>query len=196
MKAKATLLIWILILNACSPAIIVTQAPPVTNSSIPPLPSLPESTDSTSYLPESQSATEQCTVSWAYSPLKELSGMLDGKVKTLNPTAEARASAFGEDCIYSDGHIVFHAIETDFYIELPVTDLIDFESFGNWMSQSVLLVNSLSPDKLAGPHTGFVEYSFTKNEYEHLIVRIPIQTYEEKANGKTGEELFRLFYTV
>ena len=184
MKIKAALLIWTLVLCACSPAIITPQTPPTQNSSITP-----------SALPETNSTTDQCAFSWANSPLEELSDVLDVEVKTLNSAASARASAFGEDCIYSDGHKVFHAIETDFYIDLPVADLIDFDSFGNWVAQTMSLVNALSLDKLEGPHTGFVEYSFTKNQTEHLVVRVPIQTYNETANGKTGDELFRLFYT-
>lgn len=181
MKVKAALLIWTLTLCACSPSVTTPQFP---NSSTTP-----------SALPEKNSATEQCAFSWAYSPLEELSRELDSEVKTLSPVANARASAFGEDCLYSDGHKVFHAIETDFYIDLPVTVLTDFESFGNWVLQTMSLVNGLPPDKLEGPHTGFVEYSFAKSQAEHLIIRVPIQTYNETASGKTGEELFLLFYT-
>lgn len=145
--------------------------------------------------PTTQSSIEQCAFSWAISPLDELSRLLDIEVKTLNSTASARASAFGEDCIYSDGHKVFHAIETDFYIDLLVSDLTDFESFGNWVTQIMPLVNALPPDMIEGPQSGFVEYSFTKNQNEHVIFRVPIQAYNDTANGKTGEELFRMFYT-
>ena len=138
--------------------------------------------------------TEQCAFSWANSPLDELSALLDDEVKSLNSTASARASAFGEDCNYSDGRKVFHAIETDFYINLPASDLTDFESFGNWISQTMPLINALPADMIEGPQSGFVEYSFTKNDNEHLIVRVPIQGYTDATDGKSGESLFLTFY--
>jgi len=219
MKTKIALLIWTIFLFACSPA--TTTPPPVPNSSNTPIP-LPEETNPIIELPAdqptgpkiivtvgtphidpgpngefpvTQRSADICAFSWANSPLDELSGLLDNEVKTLNPDASARASAFGEDCIYSDGHKVFHAIETDFYIDLPVSDLTDFVSFGDWIAQTIPLVNALPPDMIEGPQSGFVEYHFTKTQDERLIVRVPIQTYNETANGKTGEELFRMFYT-
>jgi hypothetical protein len=48
---------------------------------------------------------------------------------------------------------------------------------------------------IAGPKPGFVEFWFIKNDTEHVIVRVPIQKYREEAAGKTGEELFKVFYT-
>lgn len=222
-KLSKTLLFWTLILFACSPGISSSQTSPApTSTSTSPSESDPEMTiefptnittqvplgpkiivtvgtpnigqGPDGNFPTSHPPTDQCAFSWANSPLDELSAVLESEVKSLNLTASARASAFGEDCIYSDGHKVFHAIETDFYIDLPVTDLTDFESFGNWISQTMSFINMLSPDMIEGPQSGFVEYSFTKNENEHLIVRVPIQGYADAANGKTGESLFLTFY--
>ena len=222
-KLSKTLLFWTLILFACSPGISSSQtfpSPSSTRTSSPEsgatvtdeihlnittqvpvgpkiivtvsTPNIGQGPDGN--FPITQNSTEQCAFSWANSPLEELSVLLDGEVKSLNPTSSARASAFGENCIYSDGRKIFHAIETDFHINLPVTDLSNFESFGNWISQTMPLVNALPPDMVEGPQSGFVEYSFTKNENEHLIVRVPIQGYADAANGKTGESLFSTFY--
>jgi hypothetical protein len=140
------------------------------------------------------SSSGNCAFSWANSPLEELTDAFETAIKELNPVASARAVAFGEDCVYQDGSKKFLAIETDFYIDLHVTDLTDYEAFGNWVGQTMPVVNSLPADMIEGPQSGFVEYSFTKSQNEHLIVRVPIQAYEETANGKTGEELFRMFY--
>ena len=223
MKIKFTLLFWTLILFACSPDVSSPQTSPISTSaysstlepdtivtfefptivatqrSIGPkiivtvgTPNIGQGPDGN--FPVTQTTIEQCAFSWANSPLDELSALLDGEVKSLNSTASARASAFGEDCIYSDGHKVFHAMETDFYIDLPASGLTDFESFGNWISQTMSVINALPPDMMEGPQSGFVEYSFTKNDNEHLIVRVPIQGYADAANGKTGESLFLTFY--
>lgn len=86
-------------------------------------------------------------------------------------------------------------METDFYIDLPVTDLTRFETFGNWIAQTISVTASLPSDLVEGPHSGFVEYRFMKNDGEQLIVRVSIQEYNNSAHRKTGEELFQLFYT-
>jgi len=58
------------------------------------------------------------------------------------------------------------------------------------------VVNIMPPDMIEGSQTGFVEYMFTKTGNGDLTVRLPIQQYNETAAGKTGEDLFRMFYTA
>ena len=142
-----------------------------------------------------QPQTGQCAFSWAQQPLEELTAIFETSIKELNPEASARVTAFGEDCNYPDGRKVFLAMETDFYIDLSVTDLTSFETFGDWIAQTIPVAISMPPDMTEGPHAGFVEYRFMKNDGEQLIVRVPIQEYNNSAQGKTGEELFQLFYT-
>ena len=126
--------------------------------------------------------------------MPELNGPFETAIKALDPDAKAWATAFGEDCVYADGHATFSAMETDFYIHLPVADLSDFESFGDWIVQAMSIVEGLSHDLIEGPKPGFVEFWFLKSEGEHVIARVPIQKYREEAAGRSGEELFRLFY--
>jgi hypothetical protein len=120
---------------------------------------------------------------------------LDTAIKEMDPQASGSASAFGEDCIYQDGSKKFLAMETDYYIKLPASDLSDYETFGNWIAQTMPVVESMPADMIDGPQTGFVEYNFKKSGNEFLIVRVPIQSYKDLARGKSGEELFRMFYT-
>jgi len=127
--------------------------------------------------------------------MPELNKLLDMVIKSINPDAKAWATAFGEDCVYADGHATFSAMETDFYVHLTVGDLADFESFGNWIVQVMNVLEGLPDDLIAGPKSGFVEFWFIKSDAEHVIARAPIQMYGEQAAGKSGEELFRLFYT-
>ena len=139
---------------------------------------------------------QDCGYQWAYNDLPELTEQFDQTVKTLNPNSTSHATAFGENCIAPDGQVVkFLAMETDFYIILPVTDLSNYESFGNWVAQVMQVVNSYPPDMLAGVNPGFVEFRFEKGISENIGVRVLIRQYNETANGKTGEELFRMFYT-
>ena len=223
-KILKTLLLWTLILCACSPGIITpetfsTSAP--TNTP-PPQPDkiatieFPTSvttrvpigpkiivTVATPHIdqgpdgnfPVTESSSNTCAFMWAHPLLEDLTDTFEAAIKELNPETSAHASAFGEDCVYADGRTVFFAIETDFYIDLPVTDLTDFSSFGDWIAQTMPVATAMPPDMIEGPHIGFVEYRFIKNASDQLIIRVPIQEYNNSAQGKTGEELFLLFYT-
>lgn len=219
-KLSKTLLVWTLVLCACSPGMITPETFSASISTKTPSPQ-PDTT--TFVFPTSittkvstdpkiivtvgtpnigqgpdgntQPQTGQCAFSWAQQPLEELTVVFEALIKELNPEATARATAFGEDCNYPDGQKIFLAMETDFYIDLPATNLTNFESFGNWIARTMSVTASLPSDLIEGSHVGFVEYRFVTNENESLIVRVPIQAYNDTAQGNTGEELFNLFYT-
>jgi len=222
MKMKTTLLFLTLILFACSPGLFTpspspTQHTPIgatnatgessfpifvtTDESSPPkiivtvgTPNIGQPPDGG--FPTPSTSQQDCGFSWAYHDLPELTETLDTSIKALNSNAMARATAFGEDCIGEGGIVVrFGAMETDFYVILSVSDLTDYESFGNWITQVMEVVNMLPPDMLAGPNSGFVEFRFEKTQSESIGFRVPIQSYNTTANGITGEELFHMFYT-
>lgn len=117
-------------------------------------------------------------------------------VQTLIPNSTSRATAYGENCIGNDGQIVrFLAMETDFYVLAAVENLEDYETFGNWIYDVMLVVDGFPPEDLAGPQPGFVEFRFEKSAAEGIGFRVPVQGFFETAGDKSGEELFRLFYT-
>lgn len=187
MKTKFTLLLWTLILCACSTGIVSPEAPPTQTAT--------EVTSSPAFTPTSDFSDTQCGWQWAYEELPELSELFDNAVKVSIPNSSSRATAFGENCLDNDGNIVyFLAMETDFHVTISVDTLDDYDAFGNWIAQVMQTVNNLPPDMIAGPMPGVVELRFEKNTGEFIILRVPIQEYNESANGKTGEELFRLFY--
>jgi hypothetical protein len=150
----------------------------------------PPSVDSPTFTP----TFEGCYYNWAYKDLPELTEKVNSAIRALDPDASAYAQAFGEDCIYADGHSTFGAMETDFYIRLPAAELSDEEAFGNWIGQVMPVVLNLPPDEVPGPTPGSVEFRFTKSDVEQIIVRVPIRQYREAGAGKTGVELFRWFY--
>ena len=213
------LLFLTLILCACSASLPPTDAPPLapvsppptvtelTPESFPDSPALPipkfAKTLQTPHIDQPPNgidstitpAYEGCGYQWAYKDIPELNPILENEINALDPQSQAWATAFGEDCVYADGHADFGAMETEFYIHKPVTDLTDFETFGNWIVQAMKIIEALPRELIAGPQPGFVEFWFIKNDSEHLIVRVPIQKYRDETTGKSGEELFRLFYT-
>ena len=138
-------------------------------------------------------AYEGCGYMWAYHDSPELTQKIDTAVRAMNSDASARAELFGEDCVYADGHSTFGAMETDFHVHLPADDLTDEEAFGNWMAQVLPLVVEIPREEIQGNY-GFVEFWFEKSDAEHVIVRVPIQKYISEVQGKTGAELFHMFY--
>lgn len=138
--------------------------------------------------------TEPCGFMWAYKDAPELTASFDSAVKTLNAQASGRAELFGEDCVYADGSATFGVMETDFYTRLPVDDLSKEDELGNWVAQVMEIVTQIPRENLPGNY-GFVEFTFAKNDAERIIFRVPIQQYISDAQGKSGAELFHLFYS-
>jgi len=133
-----------------------------------------------------------CGYIWAYHDDPELTAKVDEAIRQLDPTASANVQQFGEDCVYEDGHSTFSAMETDFYVHLPVADLKHEETFGNWMAQVLSIITQLPREEIEGKF-GFAEFTFEKTKMDRLLVRIPIQRYIDEAQGITGMELFRMF---
>ena len=137
-------------------------------------------------------AYEGCAYVWAYHDAPELTEKVGADITALNEQASGRASLFGEDCIFADGQSTFGAMETDFYVHLPVDDLTAEEAFGNWMAQVLPIITQIPREQIQGNY-GFVEFWFEKNEAEHIVLRVPIQRYLDEARDKTGADLFRMF---
>ena len=138
--------------------------------------------------------SQGCAYTWAYHDAPELTQTLDAAVKELNPSASAIATQFGEDCVAADGTATFGVMETDFTVRFPVDDLTKEDEFGNSMAQVMEIVTQIPREDIPGPNYGFVEFWFEKNESEHIVFRVPIQVYLNNAQGKSGAELFQMFY--
>ena len=139
-------------------------------------------------------AYEGCYFVWSSHELTEVSASLQKDLQDLQSKAQARATAFGEDCIYADGRSEFGAAETDFYITLFVDDFSDEQGMGEWMSRVMPLLENIPPDQIQGPQPGFVEFTFKTSGVDNLILRVPIAEYLSKAKGLSGAALFRHFH--
>jgi hypothetical protein len=153
----------------------------------------PSATLSPSAITPSNGTQEACGFVWAYKDLADLSNFVQDTVQALQPKAKARAQAFGEDCVYSNGKSEFHALETDFYVTLMVDDLLDEDELGNWITRIMPEIIRIPQDKLLGPKEGFCEFKFTDNTNEVVIVRVPLEQFRMQGNGLEGAELYRLF---
>src|SRR5258706_1859698 len=146
-------------------------------------------TDSVTFTP----TYEGCAFVWANHDDPEVSKKVDGIVRAFDPKADANASLYGEDCVYADGHSTFSTMETDFYVHVPVEDLTNKEAIGNWIRQVMDAFLEIPKDEIPG-NDGFVEFWFIKSKTENLIIRVPLSDYRNEAQGKSGSELFELFY--
>ncbi len=180
MKKPLTLLFLTLILAACSGSVSTPQ----------PFPAQPPTPTTLALASE-----PPCAYQWATSDLPDLTAQLNAMIQSIIPASVSRAAAYGENCIDANGQVVrFSPMETDFYVTFTVETLDDYQTFGDWMYEVMLIVDGVPPEDLAGPQAGFVEFRFEKSASENITFRVPLQSFFESAGGKSGEELFRQFY--
>ncbi|MEZ0396327.1 MAG: hypothetical protein ABWK53_07880 [Anaerolineales bacterium] len=118
----------------------------------------------------------QCAWNWATQPLPELSADLEDALQgVIAFPLEARAEAFGENCLDGRTNAVayFAARETDFYITVHVEDLTDRERLGE-LAESILLVllNGFPVQATPGPQPGIIALTFAAQAGE-LRLRFP-----------------------
>ena len=166
-----------ILLNACS--LPLTPTPPT-------LPATPT--------PTAESYGGNCGYQWAQKALPELSGEFQQAIQQLQPEALANSFAFGEDCIYADGHAVFTAMETDFNITLQVVDLANESDLGEWIVKVMQVVESISPEKIVGPRPGRVSVEFRSGS-EQKFVNFYIDQYQALPEGLSATEIYRALQT-
>jgi hypothetical protein len=134
---------------------------------------------------------ESCGYMWAYHDDMELSARINEAVQDVEPSASARVQLFGEDCVYADGHSTFSAMETDFYVQLPVKSLTKEELHFERVGQVLDIIKSIPNEEIQG-NKGFVEFTFIKSEDEKFVIRISPEDY---LIDSAGPEPFIIPYT-
>ena len=125
--------------------------------------------------------------------LPELSQKVNQALQAMDSNATGRAYAYGEDCVYEDGSRVFHAMETDFPVQIQVKDIHDEKALGDWIYKVMQALQELPPDQVPGGQSGRVEFQFVQNESETLNLIVQIGRYQREAGGLKGTELFQFF---
>lgn len=136
---------------------------------------------------------EACAYMWASHDLTDLSKKVDTAFKAIDPNLIGSAYAYGEDCVYADGHSTFSAMETDFRAKVSVTDLQDEKTLGDWITKVMNVIVNLPPDGIQGPQPGRVDFEFDNSASVTLHVNVSIAKYKTQAAGLTGAELFKYF---
>jgi hypothetical protein len=138
-------------------------------------------------------AYEGCAFMWASHDLPDLSQKVGSAFKVIDPNLTGSAYAYGEDCVYADGHSTFSTMETDFRVKVSVNDLQDEKSLGDWIFNVMVVITKLPAGEIPGPQPGRVEFQFSKSESETLNLSVSIAKFKSQAAGLTGAELFKLF---
>ncbi len=95
---------------------------------------------------------------WATQSLPELSEqLLAGLNEAGLPVLAARAEAYGENCLYSDGALAcFAAMQTDYRITLTVETLTDAKTLGSLLEQTLEVIDGFPVRETPGPNPGYI----------------------------------------
>ena len=132
-----------------------------------------------------------CAYVWAQQDLPEIGQRFNADLQTLIPEATGGAYAFGEDCVHEDGSRTFGAMETDFTVDIPVSDLTDDAALGAYLERLIPFLSAYPTDGLPA-RLNRIDVRFTISEQEFRYVRFElsagIAAYEQ---GLRGAELLR-----
>lgn len=133
-----------------------------------------------------------CYYVWASQELPEISAELQSALRNVLPGTEARAQAYGENCVAEDGSSTFGAMQTDFYITIPVASLNDPDALGDALVQALTIIIQRFPRPIVpGGMDGYVEVSFTDGT-ETRGLHAPIALAKELLKkGLGGAELLQ-----
>jgi hypothetical protein len=199
------LFLWALLLSACSAIPAAPQTvPPGTTEAPLPLPTTaapdpkPISTPGTPHIeqpPDGQitsapSNPGECGYQWAYQDLPELSCSFQQSIQILQPEAQARAFAFGENCVRADGSSTFLPMETDFNITLQVDDLTNESDLGAWIVKTMQIVTAIPPEQIVGPRPGQVSFIFQSGS-EQQAINFYINQFQALPRGLSNAEIFQ-----
>ncbi len=143
--------------------------------------------------PEVTPTYEGCAYVWAYRSLPEISGKVNQAIHALQPEASASAQAFGEDCVYADGHAEFGAMETDFYVTLMAKNLKDDKELGGWIINVMKALDAFPRGVVPGGQDGFVQFTF-KTGQDQRVLNVQISAYKKLGAGLDGAQVMRALF--
>jgi hypothetical protein len=174
------LLFWTLVLGACSAGGLSPQTVP------------PSITGASSALPTTAipANPQECGYQWAYKDLPELSSNFQQSIQVLQPEAPAKAYAFGENCIHTDGSITFLAKETDFNITLQVDDLANESDLGGWSVKVMQVIENIPQEQIVGPQPGRVTIMF-QSDSDQIVINFYMNQYQALPSGLSNAEIYQ-----
>ena len=125
-----------------------------------------ETRQETPTLSPAQQELTPCAYTWATQSLPEVTRQVQAALEAAGLSqATGRAEAFGENCIETSGAVrSFGTMETDFRIQLPVTDLADRQALGDLLEKVMVVLDQFPPGKVPGPQTGYIGVEFSAGQ--------------------------------
>lgn len=136
---------------------------------------------------------EGCAYMWASQDLPALTQKVNDSLQALDKTVSASAYAYGENCVYADGHSTFGAMETDYRVNVEVRDIKDEKALGDMIAKVMGVIIKIPPADTAGPNPGRVEFSFRHGD-DQTAVNVQINQYIHDAASLKGAELYKFFH--
>ena len=127
---------------------------------------------------------------WANQDLPELSSSFLQCIQALQPEAQAVAFGFGENCVHTNGTVTFIPMETDFNVTLQVNDLSDEAALGRWIIDVMQVIENIPPGQIIGPRPGRVSLIFESNG-QNQGVNFYIDQYRALATSLSDAEIYR-----
>ena len=196
MKRLVTCMILLLFLSGCSfPTQLFFDPPPVGQPGdvlvITPDPTAtPEPTD-----PPVTPTAKPCAYAWANKELPDETAVFQEALKKAGlGLVEVTLSAYGENCLdtQTDQVVSFGIMQTDFYFNIPVSNLNDKTEKGNWAAKVLAVVKDFPPGKVPGPNRGVCGMTF-QTLADSTMLRFQVATgLRALEAGLSGEELFSL----
>ena len=173
-KIFFVLLCLAVILSACSlPTLSPPPSTPVTNQ------------------PPFTPRYEDCGWQWAQKALPELSKNFQASIQVLQSQAQATAYAYGENCMLADGNVGrFSAMETDFNITLPISDLTNESDLGGWIVDVMQVIENIPKEKIEGPQPGRVTITFQSGSNQKTV-NFYTNQYQALPRGLSNSEIFQ-----
>jgi len=142
-------------------------------------------------LSPADSGPAPCAYVWAQQDLPEIGQRFNADLQNLIPEATGGAYAFGEDCVHEDGSRTFGAMETDFTVDIPVSDLTDDAALGAYLERLIPFLSAYPTDGLPA-RLNRIDVRFFVSEQEFRYVRFELSAgvaaYEQ---GLRGAELLQ-----
>ena len=134
----------------------------------------------------------QCAYVEARKALPELSKtFLESLKSAALPVEQARAEAYGENCVVADNTVLrFAAMETDFYVTLDVSNLADESAMGRQLGQVLDIIDGM-PRAETGPNPGYVGVTFKAAGQDDKLWFTRKQAGELRAQGLKDAGLYR-----
>lgn len=144
---------------------------------------------------EESNPSQGCYYVWATRELPDLTAALAAGLAAVSPHLQGSAYAFGEECRSDSGTVTFLAMETDFRVRVAVATLADEDALGNAIQATMMTIDALPDDQMAGTRPGRVEFEFVEESSQSLRLTIDITRFRQEAGDRQGAALFRLFRT-